>query len=88
MLCFVAEEAVVDPSHYVVGVVVVVAEEGRLVPEREAHGFVAFPVGLHRVDELLQRVGAFVVDVLLYRGEAVGDGADRRRASLSRRGCR
>ena len=65
----VAEEAVVDPSHYVVGVVVVVAEERRLVPEGEAHGFVAFPVGLHRVYEFLQRVGAFVVDVLLYRGE-------------------
>lgn len=71
----VVEEAVVHSSHYVVGVVIVVAEERRLVPQRQTHGLVAFPVVLHRVDEFLERVGTVIVDVLLYRGEAVCDRA-------------
>ena len=72
----VVKEAVVDSLHQVVGIVVVVAEEGRFVPEREAHLLMALPIGLHRLDHLLQRIDALVVDVLLDRGEAVGDGAD------------
>ena len=70
------EEGVVDAAHDVVGAVVVVAEEGGLVPEFEAQGLGAVEVGAQGRQETVHGDGGGVEDVGLDGREAVGDGAD------------
>jgi len=71
-----SEEAVVDPLHDVVRIVVVIAEEGGLVPEGKAHLFFALPVFLQCVHKLLKGISLIFVDMLLDRRKAVCDRTD------------
>ena len=66
----------VDAHGDVVGVRVVVAEEGGVVADVLAHDLLCLPVVLAGGEDFVHGVAFVLEDVLLQGGEAVGDGAE------------
>ena len=70
----VVHEVVEDLLHEPVGVVVVVAVLGRLIPDQVQDAVVALEVVLQSLQQLLHGEILVVVDIVLHRRQAVGDG--------------
>ena len=71
-------QVVIDTDGNLVGIYIVVAEEGRVVADILTHDLLAFPILLARLQQRVHRIAMVLEDVFLQRSKAVGNGAEAR----------